>query len=469
MFEQPRFPREALIPLLAGIAWLWPSASFGVIGFLGSLPPGCLLLGAGMAMWLWPGDHRIDQFAAVGGVLGVIFALPAWFTEGPAVGAWLTSISVASFLAAGWASVRQEPHHAEVPVPVPSLGLAAKVAIDEAILSTMQLGASVPTGEAAKLASREVLAAREMFDSRGWLEKPAGYHVEPPPLEAFALRPREVRGRAFEELSFESAYEPHEAEPGRDRWLSYAANRTAHAWVVRQEDESRPWLVCIHGYQMGHPLTDLFAFDPRWLAKELGLNLVMPVLPLHGPRKQGRRSGDGFFSGSILDSIHAEAQAVWDIRRILSFVRSRGATRVGVFGLSLGGYNTALVSSVAPGLACAIAGIPATDFARLVWRHGPPLQVRSLEHKGVARDAVDEVLRVVSPLAHEPKVPFEGRAIFGAIADRLVPADQVRDLWIHWRRPKMLWYQGSHLSLPFEAEVRRFVESQLRESGLVGS
>jgi hypothetical protein len=142
---------------------------------------------------------------------------------------------------------------------------------------------------------------------------------------------------------------------------------------------------------------------------------------------------------------------------------------VGVFGLSLGGYNTALVSSVAPGLACAIAGIPATDFARLVWRHGPPLQVRSLEHKGVARDAVDEVLRVVSPLAHEPKVPFEGRAIFGAIADRLVPADQVRDLWIHWRRPKMLWYQGSHLSLPFEAEVRRFVESQLRESGLVGS
>lgn len=469
MFEQPRFPREALIPLLAGIAWLWPSASFGVLGFLGSLPPGCLLLGAGMAMLLWPGDHRIDQFAAIGAILGVIFAIPAWFTEGPATGAWLTGVSVASFLAAGWASVRQEPHHAEVPEPTPSLRLAAKVAFDEAILSTMQLTTPVPVGDAARLVAREVLAAREMFDARGWLEKPASYHVAPPPLEAFALRPEKVRGISYEHLSFESEYEPHADEPGRDRWLSYVANRTAHAWVVRHEDASRPWLFCIHGYQMGWPLIDLYAFDPRWLSKRLGLNLVLPVLPLHGLRKQGRRSGDGFLSGNVVDSVHAEAQAMWDMRRMLAWVRARGATKVGVFGLSLGGYNTALFSSLAQGLACAIPGIPATDFARLVWRHGPALQVRSLEHKGIARDAVDEVLRVVSPLAHETQVPHDGRAIFGAVADRLVPADQVRDLWVHWRRPKILWYQGSHMSIAGEPEVRRFVEAQLRESGLAGA
>ena len=467
MFEQPRFPKEALIPLLAGIAWLWPSASFGVLGFLGSLPPGCLLLGAGVAMMLWPGDHRIDQFAAIGAILGVVFALPAFFTEGVATGLWLTGVSVASFFAAGWASVRQEPHHAEVPVPEPSLRLAAKVALDEALLSTMQVTTPMPAGDDAKRIVREVLAAREMFDARGWLEKPASYHVAPPPLEAYALRPERVRGIAYEHLSFESEYEPHADAPGRDRWLSFGANRTAHAWVVRHSDASRPWLVCIHGYQMGWPLVDLYAFDPRWLSQRLGLNLVLPVLPLHGLRKQGRRSGDGFLAGNIVDSVHAEAQAVWDMRRILSWVRAQGATKVGVYGLSLGGYNTAVLSSLAPGLACAIPGIPATDFARLVWRHGPALQVRSLEHKGVARDAVDEVLRVVSPLALEPLVPHEGRAIFGGVADRLVPPDQVRDLWVHWRRPRMLWYQGSHMSIAFEPEVRGFAELTLRSAGLV--
>lgn len=469
MFEQPRFPKEALIPLLAGIAWLWPSASFGVLGFLGSLPPGCLLVGAGVAMMLWPGDHRIDQFAAIGAVLGVVFALPAFFTEGVATGLWLTGFSVAAFFAAGWASVRQEPHHAEVPEPKPSLRLAGKVALDEALLSTMQVTTSMPAGDDAKRIVREVLAAREMFDARGWLEKPAGYHVAPPPLEAYALRPERVRGFAYEHLSFESEYEPHADEPGRDRWLSYGANRTAHAWVVRHEDASRPWLVCIHGYRMGWPLVDLYAFDPRWLSQRLGLNLVLPVLPLHGLRKQGRRSGDGFLAGNIADSVHAEAQAMWDMRRILSWVRAQGATKVGVYGLSLGGYNTAVLSSLAPGLACAIPGIPATDFARLVWRHGPTLQVRSLEHKGIARDAVDEVLRVVSPLALETQVPHEGRAIFGGVADRLVPADQVRDLWVHWRRPRMLWYQGSHMSIAFEPEVRGFVEDTLRGAGLVAA
>ena len=467
MFEQPRFPREALIPLLAGIAWLWPSSSFGVLGFLGSLPPGCLLVGSGLAMALWPGDHRIDQFAAIGGVLGVLFALPAYVTEGPLTGLWLTSISIASFLAAGWASVRQEPHVHEVPVPTPSLRLAAKVAFDEALLSTMQITTSVPMGDAAKLIAREVLAAREMFDARGWLEKPAGYHQAPPALEACDIRPEKVRSIAFEHLSFESQYEPHADEPGRNRWLSYARNRTAHAWVVRHADASRPWLVCIHGYQMGWPLVDLYAYDPRWLSQKLGLNLLLPLLPLHGLRKQGRRSGDGFLAGSILDSVHAEAQAMWDIRRMLSWVNGQGATRVGVYGLSLGGYNAALLSSLAPGLSCAIAGIPATDFARLVWRHGPMLQVRALEHKGIARDAVDEVLRVVSPLAIETQVPQEGRAIFGAVADRLVPADQVRDLWVHWRRPKILWYQGSHMSIVMEPEVRSFIDTTLRETGLV--
>lgn len=469
MFEQPRFPREALVPLLAGIAWLWPSASFGVLGFLGSLPPGCLLVGAGVAMMLWPGDHRIDQFAALGAVLGVVFALPAFVTEGIGTGVWLVGVSAAAFVAAGWASIRQEPHHAEVPVPVPSLSLATKVALDEALLSTMQVTTPVPAGDDAKRVVREVLAAREMFDARGWLEKPATYHVDPPAVDAFALRPERVRGIPYEHLSFESGYEPHPDEPGRDRWLSYEANRTAHAWVVRHSDASRPWLVCIHGYQMGSPLVDLFAFDPRWLSRRLGLNLVLPVLPLHGPRKQGRRSGDGFLSGNVLDSVHAEAQAAWDMRRIVSWAHAQGAARIGVFGLSLGGYNTAVLSSLAPGLACAIPGIPATDFTRLVWRHGPSLQVRALEHKGIARDAVDEVLRVVSPLALEPQVGVEGRAIFGAIADRLVPADQVRDLWVHWRRPRILWYQGSHMSIGFEPEVRRFVEETLAGAGLTGS
>ena len=41
-------------------------------------------------------------------------------------------------------------------------------------------------------------------------------------------------------------------------------------------------------------------------------------------------------------------------------------------------------------------------------------------------------MSVVSPLALMPRVAHERRYIFGAVADRLVPPDQVRDLWEHW-------------------------------------
>jgi dienelactone hydrolase len=220
--------------------------------------------------------------------------------------------------------------------------------------------------------------------------------------------------------------------------------------------------VCVHGYQMGRPLYDFTAFPPRWLHRGLGLNLLLPVLPLHGPRTVGWRSGDGFLGADVLDTVHAEAQAIWDIRRMLSWVRAEGATEIGVYGVSLGGYNAALLASLDEGLDRAIAGIPASDFARLFFRHRPTLEVRRAVERGIDEGCVADVLRVVSPLALAPRVPRERRFLFGAAADRIVPPEQVLDLWRHWERPRIEWYPGAHVSFGVHAEVRALVEEGLR-------
>ena len=83
--------------------------------------------------------------------------------------------------------------------------------------------------------------------------------------------------------------------------------------------------------------------------KILGLNVLIPVLPLHGPRRIGRRSGDGFLGGEVLDTVHAETQAIWDIRRMIGWLRGQGALSVGATGLSLGGYTTALLAGIEAG------------------------------------------------------------------------------------------------------------------------
>jgi len=212
---------------------------------------------------------------------------------------------------------------------------------------------------------------------------------------------------------------------------------------------------------MGTPLIDLSAFHPHWLHRHHRFNLLVPVLPLHGPRSLGR-SGDGFLGGDLLDTIHAEAQAMWDLRRMLAWVRAGSDAPIGAYGLSLGGYTTALLASLDDGLACAVAGIPATDFARTFYRHGGPWQERAAAHVGLSEAKMAEVLRVISPLALAPKVARDDLAIFAGVGDRLVPPDQVRDLWHHWGEPRIVWYQGAHLTLNLHPSVRALIDETLR-------
>jgi hypothetical protein len=168
-----------------------------------------------------------------------------------------------------------------------------------------------------------------------------------------------------------------------------------------------------------------------------------------------------------MDMVHAEAQAMWDIRRLLGWLWAQDAPRIGVGGISLGGFNTALLASLERNLACAIAGVPLSNPARQSAFHSPALPLRYAEHHGLTYDKLMAVMSVISPLAMTPQVPRERRYLFGGIGDRIVPTREVHDLWLHWERPAILWYQGSHLTFNLHRETAEFVAKALRESGLV--
>jgi hypothetical protein len=84
-----------------------------------------------------------------------------------------------------------------------------------------------------------------------------------------------------------------------------------------------------------------------------------------------------------------------------------------------------------------------------------------LQRLGVDLDKAREVLRPISPLALEPKVPKERRYVLGATGDRLVTPDQVRDLWVHWDRPRIAWSAASHMSALREPEPRALLREAL--------
>lgn len=350
-----------------------------------------------------------------------------------------------------------------------SAGLAAQVLLDEVMMAALKNPALLPRGDAFANAGASVRAAHAMYEREGWLAAPESYHRAPGPPATVDLEGGRAFGVRYKHVSFASGYDPHPGEPGTDRWMAQTANATAHAWMLEHRGGPRPWLVCLHGFGMGQPGVDLRAFSALTMHK-LGLNVLLPVLPSHGPRAMSTVRGEGFMSVDPVDSVHGLAQSAWDVRRSIRWLREgRGAEQVGVYGLSLGGYVTALVAALEDDLDCVIAGIPCTDFPALYRRHSPRRVRVQAEDAGAMGPMASEVHRVVSPLAMPPLVAPDRRFIFGGLGDRMSTFQQARRLWEHWDRPPLGAYNGGHVGYFFSGEARQFVIDALRRTGMLST
>jgi len=355
-------------------------------------------------------------------------------------------------------------------LPVPSLtpAFAAQVALDEVILALAMGPNRFPRRSDYERVSAELRYARLLFETRGWLDVPRTYHRDPPPLVDPALSRGWALGQSYERLLFPSGWMPRDEEPGAERWAGYEHNRTAVATLLRHRDRPRPWVVGIHGFGMGSAFMDFVGVHALRLHRELGLNVVLPVLPLHGARKISRISGEAFLGFDLVNTVHGLTQAVWDIRRIISWIQTQEPHGVAAYGVSLGGYTTALLAGIDDRLDCAIAGIPVVDFPGLISAHSPlHLRLRAIEHEILDGNA-EIVHRVISPLAFEPAVAQERRFIFAGLGDRLARPSQAHRLWEHWDRPTTCWYAGNHVGYLWSRQVTQFVIRALTDSGFDG-
>jgi hypothetical protein len=309
----------------------------------------------------------------------------------------------------------------DLPIARPTIALATQALRDEIALLGLRMHYPISDPHSFQRITREVVAALRFYRRIGWLDKPAGFFAKPPPLTDVTIRPVKRRRHSYERIVFDSGYAPHVGEPGRERWLGYAANSREYALMLRHH-EPRPWLVCIHGAEMGRAGLDLALFRAWHLHEDLGLNVVLPVLPMHGPRARGLPKGVAFPGEDVLDDVHATAQAVWDIGRLVSWIRSLDPqSAIGLNGISLGGY---IVSGrLENGLTCAILGVPVADLVEILVRHAglssddPRLHTVTL---------AQPIGRMVSPLSLTPPVPMRGRFIYAGVADQLVhPSEQI--------------------------------------------
>jgi pimeloyl-ACP methyl ester carboxylesterase len=250
--------------------------------------------------------------------------------------------------------------------------------------------------------------------------------------------------------------------------LSFDTNRNMHAAMLRHDDGPRPWLVVVHGQGMGRR-TDLEFFRARRLHEELNINVVVPVLPLHGARRAGSKPEQQFVSNVFpVNNTLGLAQSAWDLRRLFAWLREHeGATTIGLYGFSLGSYVSSLLSTLDDELACIVSVVPSGDLAEALRTSEPGLPSKRRAHRALHDERSDLVHRVVSPLTRPCRVPKERRFIVAGQGDRIAMPPGATQLWRHWDEPSIKWRPRGHMTTAWSADYDNHLREILRTSGLV--
>lgn len=402
--------------------------------------------------------------AGTHGIVGMLYGSAVRVARDPrTTGVLRAGPRVGSFLLS--AGARKRPDDVlDAPFSIrPSPVLAVEALLDEMLIAIFHHPDLIPADDDFAPAGSDVARAHELFEAQGWLADPVSYHDPPPPPDDDRSSHAHVPGIGYDHLTFTSGYEPHPGEPGRERWISHEANRSVHAWVSPAPGRAHDaWLVCAPGFGMGtNAFVDLRAFRTPALHHR-GINVAVPVLPLHGPRASGRVRGEDLMTIDMVDSLHGIAQAVWDVRRLIQWLRiDQGAERIGLIGFSFGALVSSVVAALEPDLAFVVAGIPLVDLPEMFRLHSGRHVTELSQAHGVMGALTDDIHRMVSPLAMSCRVPWERRYIFAGLGDRMSTFDQALRLWNHWDRPSMVAYQGGHIGFFWSRAARRLVDEAI--------
>jgi len=224
----------------------------------------------------------------------------------------------------------------------------------------------------------------------------------------------------------------------------------------------RPTVLAVHGFVMGQPRLDAFAlFAPHWFRH--GLDVALITLPFHGVRAPlgSRFSGEAFASQDLGQINEAVRQGIHDLRLVGAWLSQQRGTPVGLLGLSLGGYLTALMAGLTDEFAFVVPIVPPVCMGDLAWRFVMRSRRRNGHGAGpvMSRDELRQAYRLHSPLAYPLRMGRERVLIVAGRGDQIVPPEHPHALWRHWGEPAIHWFSGSHLA-PFGR--RGIVQAVLR-------
>ena len=359
--------------------------------------------------------------------------------------------AVSSSVAAG----RRRP---ETGIPARDLGIRefGETATDELFIALSALYREAPNLDAVSASVEACALAAPELTRLGV----AGAHRPPPPLALLGLRRRRIAGLGFEHLEFESRPDL----PDSLRSAGLGAVEVAHLRVLRHQGGPRPWVVWVHGAEQGR-VDDLFAFRVKHLHRELGLNVALPVLPHHGPRRALGQSWPGF---DLLGNVATMIRAVADVRATVGWIDEQNPVSLAVVGMSLGGPVAALAAALDDRVDAVAATVPMLDAHATIAHHTARTGARGRALATLLRsEPVRAAGSVVDPTVLEPRCPPERRLVVAAVGDRMTSVRAAQRLHERWGG-RVHWHPGGHIGHLMSGDVRRVLDDFLLERPIGG-
>jgi pimeloyl-ACP methyl ester carboxylesterase len=283
-------------------------------------------------------------------------------------------------------------------------------------------------------------------DPTKFFHRPDSSRVDMQSSSAGFLRFRPDDGRC-ELLSFDSPFQTVNPRL-RERYPRHKRNMRAVAQYWQHDNGPRPTICVIHGFMADPYWLNRMFFALPWFYGQ-GYDILLYTLPHHG-RRQARLSpfsGHGLFASGLSHLNESMAHAVHDFRIFMDYLESRGVNRIGVTGISLGGYTSALLAAVEDRLHFSIPNVPVASLPDLVLEWFPMnLPIKAvLKYSNTSVREARHMLAVHSPLTYQPLIPKERLMVIAGAGDRLAPPKHARLLWDHWDRCRIHWFPGNHL------------------------
>jgi pimeloyl-ACP methyl ester carboxylesterase len=297
---------------------------------------------------------------------------------------------------------------------------------------------------------------------KGFLERVVGEYPErasydffgaPPSIAPSLRRVRTEGGLEVLDITWDSAYVPF-SEGIRERYALTRENQLALSRLFSRRTP-RPCAIIVHGYMSGHlPLEE--RLWPIAELDRLGFDVALFVLPFHGLRGPRSSAIPEFPNTDPRVTIEGFRQAVADLRALIDWLRRRGHGRVGLLGMSLGGYTAALTATVEPNLDFLVPLVPLAclaDYARDQGSLSALPRESALEHA-----LIERAYRVASPLSLPPRIAPERVLVVAARADRVTPLAHARKLATHFGAELFAWRGGHILQLGRRDAFQRVFE-----------